>query len=711
MSMFPATAQGASAVLFGLAGLVGTSIVSYGAVGDGVSDDTAAILSAATAVSGAEGGVVLIPEGSFYCQYVYLLEGVEYRGTSRKKSILKRKYLGINANPPGGIYQGDHWPGDVSPDGALMYAFIAADPSGGSAVNKAGVCNLTIDGNGGSFSEMNLEVNPDFSYDNINDLNCIGLRIKDVDSINAPSDLDLSQTNSYARSACARIVASGTDIDGSYFYGAAYNCLSVDGVAATDFRITNNTIGSGRRAGLQVEYGGNNYVIAHNRVFNDWIGTPAGTGFGSISGSVPATLVNAAYNHTTGSLTLTNAFEKYVWASGHKVYITGGTGFARGYYSITSRTSSNAIVISGGPTADASNVGGYLANSGCGVINAGASHALYFHGSPKGCITGNHCYNNSYIGGAAIAFFGDLDGSSDDRPFQLASITGNYFESVNGPCLLATSTHLHSLSFVGNTFAKLNGSGVVISWSTNDYTTPTNGIKFIGNNIEQQTGNDVATFGGITGLMFSNNTVNKPVSGNNGINFTRCSKLSVVGNTFLGPGGGAVAMLLTPNAGVQCDEITIDNNYFSGWIIFAECNSASVPIDSAVVTNNRFGTMTQNLQSFVTGKTGTWVGQDTPSRLVVYGNTGANAVDHASGTATITAAATSVTVSHGLASGTPGRWRKYTSKDITITPTLMSLSKSWWITAVTDTQFTINVDVVPGAGTATFDWSMDLRQS
>lgn len=71
-----------------------------------------------------------------------------------------------------------------------------------------------------------------------------------------------------------------------------------------------------------------------------------------------------------------------------------------------------------------------------------------------------------------------------------------------------------------------------------------------------------------------------------------------------------------------------------------------------------------------------------------------------SGVATVTAAATTVVVTHGLG---------YTPNihNINVKPTLLSSSAKWWITAVGATTFTINVDVVPGAGTATFAWKIE----
>lgn len=69
-----------------------------------------------------------------------------------------------------------------------------------------------------------------------------------------------------------------------------------------------------------------------------------------------------------------------------------------------------------------------------------------------------------------------------------------------------------------------------------------------------------------------------------------------------------------------------------------------------------------------------------------------------SGTATVANGTTSIAVNHGL-SVTPGL------ANIALTPTnnLGSATK-FWISGVTSTQFTVNVDVNPGATTATFVW-------
>lgn len=72
------------------------------------------------------------------------------------------------------------------------------------------------------------------------------------------------------------------------------------------------------------------------------------------------------------------------------------------------------------------------------------------------------------------------------------------------------------------------------------------------------------------------------------------------------------------------------------------------------------------------------------------------------GTATVASGATTTVVSHGL-DMTP------VAQNIQLTPTnSLGNATKFWITNVTATQFTINVDVDPGATTATFAWSVRL---
>ena len=72
-----------------------------------------------------------------------------------------------------------------------------------------------------------------------------------------------------------------------------------------------------------------------------------------------------------------------------------------------------------------------------------------------------------------------------------------------------------------------------------------------------------------------------------------------------------------------------------------------------------------------------------------------------SGTATVANATTSIVVTHGLVD-TPTR--------VFLMARLWSNASKAWITNLTTTQFTINVDADPGAGTAIFDWKAQLGE-
>jgi hypothetical protein len=77
-------------------------------------------------------------------------------------------------------------------------------------------------------------------------------------------------------------------------------------------------------------------------------------------------------------------------------------------------------------------------------------------------------------------------------------------------------------------------------------------------------------------------------------------------------------------------------------------------------------------------------------------------VTEATGTATIANATTSIAVNHTL-DMTP------TIANISLTPTnSLGTATKYWVSAVSATQFTITVDVNPGATTATFSWAVRL---
>ena len=72
-----------------------------------------------------------------------------------------------------------------------------------------------------------------------------------------------------------------------------------------------------------------------------------------------------------------------------------------------------------------------------------------------------------------------------------------------------------------------------------------------------------------------------------------------------------------------------------------------------------------------------------------------------SGSATVANGNTTAVVSHGL-SKTPTR--------VLVSPTLWSNASKVWVTTIGASTFTINVNVDPGVGTATFHWRASVEE-
>lgn len=77
----------------------------------------------------------------------------------------------------------------------------------------------------------------------------------------------------------------------------------------------------------------------------------------------------ATWTTATNTLTKTGAFASYSFKNGDHIYITAGTGWTAGWYEITSRTSDDAIVVSGGPGADNADTAANDSDSKCRIGN------------------------------------------------------------------------------------------------------------------------------------------------------------------------------------------------------------------------------------------------------------------------------------------------------------------------------------------------------
>jgi hypothetical protein len=234
----------------------------------------------------------------------------------------------------------------------------------------------------------------------------------------------------------------------------------------------------------------------------------------------------------------------------------------------------------------------------------------------------------------------------------------------------------------------------------------------------------------ITNVHIKNNNVHK--NGSGGIKVgpkettTACDNIEVSGNRVHDNGGNGIHFKYAFGSGPTFKNPIVKNNVCwnnglsqganrSG--IAWEVNATDAVIDDNVAYDNQGAKTQLHGINFVSGFT---ITGGSIQRNVLNGNSTAGLtrsgtltnmtirynlsyVTESNGTATVTSAATSVVVSHGLGV-TPAL------KDIVVTPTNnLGTATKYWISTPTSTQFTINVDAAPGATTATFVWSINVR--
>lgn len=320
---------------------------------------------------------------------------------------------------------------------------------------------------------------------------------------------------------------------------------------------------------------------------------------------------------------------------------------------------------------------------GGGIDANGATNCLFFnlwiHAAYNDCI---HIHNGTLTGGFGIqsyvshCLFDNGSGSSG-----------------NGRGLSLDSTD--QIIVIGNVFRELGGNGGSDAFCIRDQ----NGLaRVIGNIFTNNLGanqggggiKSYSNFISIIGNQFESLAAGNVVLLGN--------KHIVSGNQFLNIGKGAGVANSAAGVYTNSNFSIISSNYFNSdgsgvtngtqAFVFVDSNTTGNLICDNVFDTSNGGSGYPNIK-FGTG---------TSNRI------GRNSgwTTEASGTSSITSAATSVTVSHGL-SATP------TLQQITVTPqsTLGSAAK-FWVSNATSSNFTINVDATPGS-TISFGWRISTE--
>ena len=323
-------------------------------------------------------------------------------------------------------------------------------------------------------------------------------------------------------------------------------------------------------------------------------------------------------------------------------------------------------------------------------ISAGNSHITTINVSD--CIIANNICNRTF------------DTTSCVTPNGLRTIVANN-TIINGNhvgIILAQSTSddfdASGSIVIGNLVKDCNGYGIVSNGR------PQSGLIVVGNRVE---GGGTSQSAGIYLAMASNSLIaNNIVSSKQGNGIyvlattaNLAKRVKVIGNVCFNNGqsvaGGnhqAGIQLFSLNASGDLSYVTVENNqcYDDQGTKTQLYGVRASNVTESIIKNNDL--RDNSTAGFITGGTVTGT--------IAKDNRGY--ITESFGTATIASGATSIAVNHGL-NITPSL------SNIQVTPTNdMGNAAKYWISTPTSTQFTINVNIDPGATTATFVWSHEL---
>ncbi len=273
------------------------------------------------------------------------------------------------------------------------------------------------------------------------------------------------------------------------------------------------------------------------------------------------------------------------------------------------------------------------------------------------CAQAAHIYihHNTIIGAADIGIYAQ---KTKDVLIESNDIRGCYISDslVADAVSDGDSYSCVKVRIIDNYITDGAGAGILVK-SRGTELRRASDFQIIGNKVIRNGENAIVAYAADDGIIANNicDTIIGPttdsiqVAGN-------CQHVLVCGNTVIGATDYDLYVYPGP---FPATGIRVVDNHFYG--------DASGPIDPVWLTSTGV-VIVENNTGYITENTG--------NATVLNGNT-------------------TVVVNHGLAE---------TPTVVIVSPTLLSNSSSWWVTAIGATQFTINVDADPGAGTATFHW-------
>lgn len=339
------------------------NVLSYGAKGDGVTDDTTAIQAAIDAAFAAGGGIVFLPEGTCIASQILLKGNVVLVGAGKNITILKQK------------------------DNSNVNFVSAANTS----ITFYGIKNLTIDGNYANQTTGNGLVLAG------NDSFAIGCEVKNCKSYGI-----------------LLFGGARSKVEGCYVHHNKNVGIFVgnDGFTIDDVNISNSQIEYNESHGILV--GNNATTIATNVTVSDNIvnlnGTDAGPGGGGIWAVVGAADVTISNNNVKA-----NHGDNIGIAGAVRVTITGN--ISKGATGPITDLVNSGIAISTGSVNITVTGNVCYNNSGMGIGVRGTSTNI--------TIIGNLCYNNSSLSAGDWAGIQLLAIAPDTGSGNYITIIGN----------------------------------------------------------------------------------------------------------------------------------------------------------------------------------------------------------------------------------------------------------------------------------------------